>query len=1091
MSVSRDEKSGAGPEPTVPERRGGVIGLFARHPTAANLLMLVMILVGVFALARINTQFFPDFGIDVIQVSIEWPGATADDVDQTIVQAVEPEVRFLDAVKRVTSNSYEGLATISVAFESGADMQSALSQVESAVAQVTTLPEDAEQPAVRRIVRYDTISRLIISGPFPESSLKALAKSVRDDLLARGIDKVDIFGGREEEIWVEVSPATLRQTDLTLDGIAERIRATSQDVPSGDIGNGERQIRSLGLLRDAAGIAGVEVKALEDGRKLKLSDIATVTDTFSDGGRTARRFGNPAIELHIQRAVNADALALAAIVDAYLQERVPTFPDSLTVEQYDRTSQLIRDRVDLLLNNGITGLALVILILFAFLNGKLAFWVMLGIPVSLLATVAVMLLTGQTINMVSLFGLILAVGIIVDDAIVVGEHGEARARLGLTSLQASISGATRMAPPVFASSLTTICAFLPLLVIQGVIGDIVSAIPLVVITVIIASLIECFLVLPGHMRGSLASDTTATGPFARYRRWFDAGFFRFRDTRYRKIVLISIQWRYVTLACAFGAFVICIGMLAGGRVGFTFFPSPEADKIYANVEMVAGTQRADTVAMLDVLDRALVQTVRDLAGADSGLVRISVQKIGTQVGAGAGIRGVAASDTTGGLVVELTPSDQRDVRTDDLIAAWRDRVRPLPGLDNLAIREARGGPPGRDVDVRLRGQDVRTLKAASNEVVALLGRIDGVSAVSDDLPWGKPETILEVTPRGRALDFTTETVGRQVRNAIEGAIAKRFPRGDEEVTVRVQFDRVDVDAGVLTDLFLRAPGGAEVPLEEIVSLRESQGFGRIRREDGQREISVTGDVDKSITNTDLVIEQLQREGLQKIAAKYGMTFSFKGKAEEQQETFADMRLGASLGLILIYIVLAWVFASYTRPIAVMMVIPLGLIGAVIGHYAMGYSFTILSMVAFIGLSGIVINDSIVMVSTIDERRRTESMVDAIVGGSCDRLRAVILTSTTTIGGLTPLMFETSQQAQFLIPMAVTITFGLAVATVLVLVVVPALVAFLEDLGEIRRRLTTLARRRSLSGRTSNASAGPVARTRPARAIERGAGLPGE
>ncbi len=1077
--------SGDGGEPSAPraagphQAGGGPVGLFARHPTAANLLMMVMILVGVFALSRINTQFFPDFGIDVIQVSIEWPGATADDVDQTIVQAVEPEVRFLDNVKRVTSNSYEGLASISVAFESGADMQSALSQVESAVAQVTSLPEDSEQPTVRRIVRYDTISRLVISGPFPEYSLKAIAKTIRDDLLARGIDKVDIFGGRDEEIWVEVSPGTLRQIDLTLNDIAARIGATSQDVPSGDIGNGERQVRSLGLLRDAAGIADIEVKALGDGRKLKLSDIATVTDTFSEGGRTARRLGNPAIELHIQRAINADALELAAIVDLYLDETIPTLPASLTVEQYDRTSQLIQDRVDLLLHNGASGLILVILILFAFLNGKLAFWVMLGIPVSLMATVAVMLLTGQTINMVSLFGLILAIGIIVDDAIVVGEHGEARARQGLSSIQAAISGATRMAPPVFASSLTTVCAFLPLLVIQGVIGDIVSAIPLVVITVIFASLIECFLVLPGHMRGALKPDAEGAGLYARYRRWFDAGFFRFRDTHYRRIVLFSIRWRYATLACAFGTFLVCIGLLAGGRVGFTFFPSPEADKIYANVEMTAGSRRADTVAMLDELDRALAQTVRELDGPDSDLARMTVQKIGTEVGGGAALRGVAASDTTGGLVVELKPSDRRDVRTEQLIAAWRSNVRRLAGLDNLAIREAQGGPPGRDVDVRLKGSDVRTLKEASNAVVALLGRVEGVSAVSDDLPWGKPETILEVTPRGRALDFTTESVGRQVRNAIEGAIAKRFPRGDEEVTVRVQFDRADVGAGILTDLFLRAPDGTEVPLTEIVSLRESQGFARIRREDGRRELSITGDVDKAVTNTDLVIEQLQREGLQEIAAKHGVAFDFKGKAEEQQETFADMRLGAILGLILIYIVLAWVFASYTRPFAVMMAIPLGLIGAVIGHYLMGFNFTILSMVAFIGLSGIVINDSIVMVSTIDERRRTEPMEDAIVGGSCDRLRAVILTSTTTIGGLTPLMFETSQQAQFLIPMAVTITFGLAVATVLVLVVVPALVAFLEDVGGIKRRLLGRARTENPPGK----SPGPVSPP--------GAALPGE
>ncbi len=1036
-----------------PSGRGfGIINLFARHPTAANLVMMVMIVAGLFALMRINTQFFPDFGIDVITVTVEWPGATADDVDKTIIQAVEPEVRFLDSVKRVTSSSYEGVASIAVAFESGADMQAALSKVESAVAQVTTLPQDAEQPEVRRIVRYDTISRLVISGPYPEFSLKAIAKNIRDELLRRGVDKVDIFGGRDEEIWVEVAPATLRQVDLTLDDIADRIRATSQDVPSGDIGNGERQVRSLGLLREAAGIAEIEVKALEDGRKLTLQDLAVVSDTFVDGGRTARRLGAPAIELHIQRAISADALELSALVDTYLKEVLPTLPPNLKVEQYDQTSKQIEDRIALLLDNGISGLILVIVILFVFLSGRLAFWVVVGIPVSLLATVAVMLLSGQTINMVSLFGLILAIGIVVDDAIVVGEHGESQAEKGLKPVEASVTVAMRMAPPVISSSITTICAFLPLFVIQGIIGDIIRAIPLVVVTVILASLIECFLVLPGHMRGALGRGRTGTGWFARYRRWFDKGFHGFRDGAYRRTILFAVRWRYATLALAFGGFVLAIGLLAGGRVGFTFFPSPEADKIYVNVEMVAGSKRADTIAMLDEVDRALQQAVDGFGEEGEGLIVMSVQKVGTDVGGGNASTSVTSSDVTGGLVIEMISSDRRSIRTEQMIAALQDAVIPRSGLDTITIREARGGPPGRDVDVRLFGGDVAALKAGAQELAALLKRFDGVSAVSDDLPWGKPETILEVTPRGRALDFTTQTVGQQVRHAIEGAIAKRFPRGDEEVTVRVQYPRDEVDVGVLNSLYLRAPGGREVPLAEVVSQRDEQGFARIRREDGLRQVSITGDIDKAVTNTGEVIARLQAAGLAEIADRHGLEFTFKGKAEEQQETFADMQLGAVLGLILIYITLAWVFGSYSRPFAVMMAIPLGLIGAVIGHLVMGFPLTILSMVALIGLSGIVINDSIVMVSTIDERRRKESMIDAIVGGSCDRLRAVILTSATTIGGLTPLMFETSQQAQFLIPMAVTITFGLAVGTILVLVVVPALVAFLEDLGRIKARL---------------------------------------
>jgi len=1023
----------------------GVIGLFARHPTAANLLMLVMIITGLFSLSRINTQFFPDFGIDVVTVNVEWPGATAEDVDKTIVQALEPEVRFLDNVKRVTSNSYENMARIYIAFEADTDMQAALSNVEAAVGQVTSLPKDAESPEIRRFSRYDTISRLVISGPYPETSLKAIAKTIRDDLLSRGIDKIEIYGGRDEEIWVEVSPVILRQSNLTLANIAERIASISQDIPSGDIGSGERQVRSLGLIKDAAGISQIEVKALDDGRKLKLQDIANVTEAFAEGGQAASRLGNTAIELHVQRASSADALEVANLVQTYLSTAAPSLPSNLKIEQYDQSSRLIEERIALLLRNGLTGLILVILILFVFLSGRLAFWVMLGIPVSLLATVSVMLLSNQSINMVSLFGLILAIGIVVDDAIVVGEHGEARAIKGVKSIDASIAGARWMAPPVISSSLTTICAFMPLFVIQGVIGDIIRAIPLVVVTVILASLIECFLVLPGHLRTSLGIAQLGDSWFARYRKWFDSRFFSFRDGPYRQLVILAIQWRYLTLAIAFGMLILTIGLVAGGRVGFTFFPSPEADKIYANIELTAGSKRADTIAMLDELDRALHMTATALAGPENDLVLMSIKKIGTAVGPGETARSASDSNVKGGIVVELKPSDQRKIRTRKLISNWRKNVRATPGLNTLTIRESRGGPPGRDVDVRLRGNDVVALKAAAQDVKRLLMRSDGVSAISDDLPWGKPETILEVTQRGSALGFTTETVGQQVRHAIEGAIAKRFPRGDEEVTVRVQYPREDIDGAVLTSLYLRTPEGKEVPLSEAVAQREKQGFARIRREDGAREVAVTGDIDKAITNTGKILKQLELYGLAEIAKKYGVQYEFKGKAEEQQETFSDMRIGAGLGLILIYIVLAWVFGSYTRPFAVMLVIPLGFIGAVIGHLALGFPLTILSMVALIGLSGIVINDSIIMVSTIDERRRTEPVADAIVSGSCDRLRAVVLTSATTIGGLTPLMFETSLQAQFLIPMAVTITFGLGVATILVLIVVPALVAFLDDL----------------------------------------------
>ncbi len=797
-----------------------LIRLFASHRTAANLLMAVMVVGGLYALRNVNVQFFPTFGLDIVRASVEWPGASAEDIDSNIVQAIESEVRFLDGVRRVQSSSVEGRGVVLIEFNTGTDMQSALSNVETAVAQVTTLPEDSETPKVQHIVRYDPISRLVISGPFPEASLKAVAKRMRDDLLARGIDKIELFGGRDEEIWVAISPLTLLEIDLTLGDIADRIRATSQDVPSGDTtGSSERQIRSVGLRKDAASLSRIEVRALNNGQKISLRDIASVTEQFNDSGKTAWRRGHRAIELRVMRSENADALKVAEKVDEYLVEIAPTLPANLRLEQYDIQADLIRGRIKLLLVNGGGGLVLVLLILFVFLNTPTAFWVAMGIPTSLFATMVVMSLTGQSINMVSLFGLIMALGIIVDDAIVVGEHAAWRARRGEGPLDAAVSGAQRMAAPVFSSSLTTIAAFIPLLVISDIIGQIIKSIPMVVIAVIIASLIECFFVLPGHMRGALRWNA---GRRSAPRVWFNNHFDRFRDGPFQAGVRLALHWRYVTLAIAAGALILSIGLVAGGRVGFSFFPSPEADRIYANVQFTAGSPRIRTLEMLQDLERRLLEVEDGLTGGRGGLVRMSLIKVGSHSGLQS--RFPASGDHAGSVVVELTPSDERDIRTRVIIDAWRKQARLYPGVEFLTIRAAQGGPPGREVDVRISGDDLPSLKKAVDRTRKLLAGYPGVSAVSDNLPYGKQETILEVTPTGRALGFTTQSVGRQVRNAFEGAIARRFARGDEEVTVRVRYRRGGADTASLAGLYLRGPTGAEVLLDEVVSKTEKTRF---------------------------------------------------------------------------------------------------------------------------------------------------------------------------------------------------------------------------------------------------------------------------
>ena len=1034
---------------------GGLLALFARHPTAANLTMAIMVVAGLLSIARNNTQFFPDFELDLVTASVVWPGAAAADVEANVVAALEPGLRAVDDVKTVFGTAREGFGLVTAEFHPGADLQAGLAAVENAVAQVATLPEAAERPVVSRVAFYDVVTRIVVSGAYPEAALKARAKAVRDDLLDLGVDRVTLFGARDEEIRVDIAPETLLRLDLTPGDVARGIARASRDLPAGDTaGASEARIRGLGLRADAAALAQVEIPAGAGGERVVLGEIARVSDSFDAGQPTAAAGGAPAVEIVVWRAAGADSLEIAGIVDAYLADLAPALPPGLEIAQFDAAAKLIGDRIALLLRNGLGGLVLVVAILFVFLNRGVAFWVAAGIPAAVMAALAVMLAAGQSINMVSLFALIMTIGIVVDDAIVVGEHALARRLAGASPLEAAVGGARRMMAPVMCASLTTVAIFLPIVMVGGTIGRILVAIPVVAAAALVASLVECFLVLPAHMRGALAGDPARA---SRFRRAFDAGFDRFRDGPFRRLAALAVRWRYATVALAVAGLAVSAGLVAGGRVQFVFFPSPEGDTVIADFAFAPGTPRDRTADMAGELERALAEADAALAAGGQRAVRLAVARVGAPVAGPPGSAPVQG-DHVGGVQAELVPSERRRARTADLIAAWRAAVAPLPGLESLTIRERQGGPPGRDIDIRLSGGSAEALKAAALDARAALARYDGVSGAGDDLPWGKRELIVEVTPRGRALGFSTETVARQIRDAFEGAVARRFARGDEEVAVRVRLDRAAAGEDALRGFRLRAPSGAEAPLEHVAALREARGFAIVRRQDGRREAAVTADVDEAAANPAELAAALAANDLPAIAAARGVAYRFAGKAEEQGETLADMRLGALVGFCAIYVILAWVFGSYTRPFVVMAIVPFGLVGAVAGHLLLGFDLTILSLIGLLGLSGIAINDSIILVSATDERlARGEPPGEAIVQGACDRLRAVIVTSLTTMGGLSPLLFETSLQAQFLKPMAVTLVFGLGATSLLVLFVAPALIAIQGDFRRGRRSRAPEAR----------------------------------
>jgi multidrug efflux pump subunit AcrB len=523
-----------------------------------------------------------------------------------------------------------------------------------------------------------------------------------------------------------------------------------------------------------------------------------------------------------------------------------------------------------------------------------------------------------------------------------------------------------------------------------------------------------------------------------------------RNGAFRRLVELAVSWRYATLAFAVAALILSLGLLAGGRVAFQFFPAPESDTVFGNIVMAPGTPREVTTSVITELEEAMKRAEAKLTNGQGQLVAMSFAKVG--VSQGAAFRTIGG-DNLAGLHIELVPSDQRSIRTETFVRAWREEVRSAPGLERVSLQAAQGGPPGRELDIRLAGASAETLKAASLELRKQLDAYAGVADLQDDLPYGKPELVIEVTSRGRSLGFTTESVSRQIRDAFEGRIALRFARGDEEVSVRVQHGRDLVAPEALRQLYLRAPSGAEVPLSAVVRFEEQAGFARIKREDGRREVSIQGEIDESVTSSQSVLAALERDVLPELVQRFGVEYVLAGRAAEQARTLADLQRGAAIALVGIYLILAWVFASYLRPLVVMTIIPFGLVGAIFGHLVMGYDLTVLSLISLLGLAGVLVNDSIILVSTIDERRKAgEPMRDAVVKGTQDRFRAVLLTSLTTIGGLSPLMFETSLQARFMIPMAVTIVFGLALATLLVLFLVPALIAIQEDAVAVIGRL---------------------------------------
>ncbi len=1024
-------------------KQTGLIGIMAQHPVAPNLLMVIMIMAGIWGITKLNTQLFPNFNIDFATVQVGWRGASAEAVAKLITEPMEQELGNLDRLKNVSSTSSDGVSVVSLEFKDNTDMAAAIEQVKEVVDQVSILPASSATPQVIRAVNYESIAKVLITGSQPMQEMRQLAHQYKDELIDRGIAKVGFSGMPYQEIAIQVSSATLRELGLSLDQIGRKISAASQDIPVGVVGRNDsaRQVRFQSQRTDALAFETLPIITDEEGRLITLGDIAKIERRPREKQVEITYKGQPSIILDLSRTENSDSLEAAKILDQWLAETLPQIPPGLTVFSYDARWTPIKERIDLLMKTGGGGLIIVVFILYLFLSARVAWWVSVGIPVSFMATLAILYLVGGSINMISLFALIMALGIIVDDAIVVGEDTMTQYEHGFAPVDAAEAGAWRMFAPVMSSSLTTIAAFSPLLLVGGAVGSMMSALPMVVICVIIASLIETFLILPGHLRMSLTK--VQRNKTSKMRRKLDAGFNYFKDKLFRPFVEKAVFYRWTTISFALTSLALSISLVTGGHLSFTFFPNTEGRTLTANIDFIAGTPADKVKQFLNEAERALYATEEELGGF---IVTAITQH---------GFSSSGGGDNVGSVFVELTAPDSRSIRNRQIADTWKSKLPQVTGIENVNILEPHSGPPGRDIQIRITGNNIGNIKSAAIELKTLLSDLRGVSGMEDDTPFGREQLVFSLTPTGESLGLTVEQVAQQLRAAYDGYSVHSVSEGNDEIQVRVLLaDEERNQLEGLQALEIVLSNGDTVPIDTIVNSRSQRGFETLQHIQGELSVTVSGDVDREVNNANRILAQLMESSLPKLTSKYGVKFSYQGRQADQNETVTDMKYGAIFALVMIYLVLAWVFGSYGWPLIVMAIIPFSLAGALWGHMAIGIEMTVLSIFGFFGLAGIVVNDSIILLVVYKELRDNGiAVLDAVVEASCRRLRAVLLTSLTTISGLLPLLFETSLQAKFLIPMAVSIAFGLAFATVLVLILVPSLLTIYENTAHWFNRST--------------------------------------
>jgi len=1045
------------------DSRKGPLAWFAANHVAANILMIFILVSGVLALFSVVIEVFPEIETDTVTIRVPYRGASPAEAEEGVCIRVEEAISSIEGIKRIQSSAQENLGTVTAELEEDADNRKVLDDIKAAVDRIETFPVETEKPVVSEVDTRRRVITIVLYGEVSEKTLKALAERVRDEVTAlEGISQVEMAGVRNYEISIEVSEEALRRYGLSFEQVANAVSMSSLDLPGGAVKTqgGEILLRTKGQLYRGPEFEDIVVVTRPDGTRVELSDVATVIDGFEDTDTATRFDGKRAALIQVYRVGDEGALDVARTTKKYLSELAPELPAGVSVDTWDDDSIILKQRIGLLLRNARLGLVLVFICLALFLNTRLAFWTTMGIPISFLGGLWLIPYADVTINMISLFAFIVVLGIVVDDAIVVGENIFNYLEEGMKPIDAAITGVREMAMPVTFAIITTVAAFAPLLFVAGRMGQVMRQIPIVVIAVLLMSLVEALLILPAHLSGEGRIFNRIVGPvlgpIERVQSAVQNLLQRWIRGPYRKSLAFALEWRYLTVALALVFLMLSVAIVAGGFLKFSFMPRVDSDNMIATLTMPQGTPVAQTEAVLSRIEAAAEGLARDYDEAEPDGSPSIIRHISTTIGqqptsAGGGPMGQRASggDSShlGEINVELLGAENRDVGSAELVSRWREIVGEVPGAVSLTFK-ANLFSAGDPVSVQLAHRDFDTLLAAVERLKGIIAEYPGTKDVADSFLPGKKELKLTLTPEGRAAGLTLSDLARQVRAGFYGREVQRIQRGRDDIRVMVRYPETERRSrGDIDEMRVRLPGGEEVPFTTVATVEEGRGYAVINRTDRRRVVTVSADVDEAVANANEISADLRANVLPALARDYhGLTYDFEGEQRQQKESLDSMKINFLVAQMAIFALLAIPFKSYSQPLIIMSAIPFGLVGAVFGHMVMGLDLTMLSMFGMVALTGVVVNDSLILVDLINRMRADGATVDRAIREAGERrFRPIMLTTATTFLGLTPMIFETSMQAKFLIPMAVSLGYGIVFATAITLILIPTLYRILEDI----------------------------------------------